>query len=349
MRGYFAFWAALLISLGGGAQSLFAQSESNIATVELGPNRADEPVSKEFSLQRAVDFLDSVALNWQEQRNCMTCHTNYAYLYARPAVSSDSYAHTTVRKYADQLVTQRWPEKGPRWDAEVVATAAALSFNDAHTTGVLANTTRQALDRMWSIQREDGGFSWIKCGWPPMESDDHYGATLAAIAVGVAPKNYRETSEGKAGLQKIYQYFEAHPPATLHHRAMMLWADSYLGDLLNEQEEAAYVDQLLKLQKPDGGWALAELGDWDRADGSPQDLETSDGYATGFMIYVLRRADIPIENRAIQKGLAWLKASQRESGRWFTRSLNRDNKHFISHAGTAMAIMALQACNSKTR
>ena len=41
--------------------------------------------------------------------------------------------------------------------------------------------------------KEDGGFSWLKCDWPPMESDDHYGVTLAAIAVGVAPDDYVAT------------------------------------------------------------------------------------------------------------------------------------------------------------
>ena len=31
-------------------------------------------------------------------------------------------------------------------------------------------------------------------------------------------------------------------------------------------------------------------------------------------------------------------------GRWFTRSLNRDNKHYLSHVGTAFAVMALAEC-----
>jgi len=35
-----------------------------------------------------------------------------------------------------------------------------------------------------------------------MESDNHYGVTLAAIAVGVAPETYRETDEAQAGLKK---------------------------------------------------------------------------------------------------------------------------------------------------
>jgi squalene-hopene/tetraprenyl-beta-curcumene cyclase len=44
------------------------------------------------------------------------------------------------------------------------------------------------------------------------------------------------------------------------------------------------------------------------------------------------------------KGIAWLKSNQRVSGRWFTRSLNTDNYHFMTNAGTAFAVMAIQAC-----
>ena len=214
-----------------------------------GPNKLDEPVAKEFSLERAVHFLDSAALTWQKDRQCFTCHTNYAYLYARPAVSAAGPAHAEVRKFAEELVTTRWVDKGPLWDAEVVATAAALAFNDAATTGKLHVQTRQALDRMWTLQRDDGG------------------------------------------------------------------------------------------------WALATLGDRQRADKGTQDTEHSDGYGTGFVVFVLRRAGTPASDARVQKAVAWLKANQRESGRWITRSLNKDNHHFISHAGTAFAVMALKACD----
>ncbi|HVW01921.1 MAG TPA: squalene--hopene cyclase, partial [Planctomycetaceae bacterium] len=43
-----------------------------------GPNRLDEPVAKSYSLDRAVHFLDSASLQWQKQRQCFTCHTNYS-------------------------------------------------------------------------------------------------------------------------------------------------------------------------------------------------------------------------------------------------------------------------------
>ncbi len=308
-------------------------------------NQRDEALAKDFSLTRATGFLDSAALQWQKQRKCMTCHTNFAYLYARPALGSDAPAHQTVRQFAEELVTERWPDKGPRWDAEVVAAAAALAFNDAATTHKLHATTRTALDRMWTVQRENGGWDWLKCGWPPMESDDHYGVTLAAIAVGVAPDDYAKSEAAQRGLEGIRRYLSKNPPPTLHHSAMLLWAASYTEGLLTDDQKADIVKQLRALQREDGGWALASLGDWERADGKPQETNISDGYGTAFVIYALRRADVAADAEDIQKGIRWLKTHQRESGRWFTRSLNRDNKHFISHAGTAMAIMALAACD----
>lgn len=308
-------------------------------------NKTDERVAAKFSLGRAANFLDSASLHWQSKRKCMTCHTNYAYLYARPAISSDAPAHGLVRRFAEQLVLERWEEKGPRWDAEVVATAAALAFNDAQTTGKLHRATRTALDRMWTVQRDDGGWSWLKCGWPPMESDDHYGATLAAIAAGVAPDGYARSEKARTGLGKIRKYLKENPPETLHQQAMLLWASSYLDGLMSEGEKKKCVEKLLSLQTESGGWALASLGEWQRADGKQQDLKNSDGYGTGFVIFTLRRAGSPADDPAIQRGIKWLKSNQRESGRWFTRSLNKDNQHFISHAGTAMAVMALAACD----
>jgi squalene-hopene/tetraprenyl-beta-curcumene cyclase len=307
-------------------------------------NKADEAISKEASIAKAAHFLDSAALTWQKDRKCFTCHTNFAYLYARPAISTDNTAHQQVRAFAEELVQTRWQDQGPRWDAEVVAAAAALAFNDAATTGNLHVASRTALDRMWTVQKEDGGFSWLKCDWPPMESDDHYGVTLAAIAVGVAPNDYAATPAAQKGILGIRRWLKANAPPTLHHQAMLLWANSYVPDLITAEEKAATIQQLKAVQKPDGGWALATLGDWKRGDDLQQDTEHSDGYGTGFVLYALRRADVASSDDVVRGGVKWLKSNQRESGRWYTRSLFKDNHHFISHAGTAMAVMALKIC-----
>ena len=338
-------FAAMLAAAVRGDDAVTPEAVTLETAVNPGPNRLDEPTAAGFSLDGAVRFLDLAALSWQKERNCFTCHTNYAYLYARPLVSSQAPAHAEVRRAAEELVEKRWPDKGPRWDAEVVATAAALAFNDAATTKKLHPLTRTALDRMWTVQREDGGWTWLKCGWPPMENDDDYGAALAALAVSVAPEDYRATDAARSGIEKLKAYLRANPPPTLHHEAMLLWASTYGEQFLDSQQRAAVVDKLLKLQRDDGGWSLATLGDWQRADKSPQDTG-SDGYGTGFVVYVLRRAGIGATDPAIVRGIAWLKSHQRESGRWITRSLKQDSKHFISHCGTAFAVMALKSCEN---
>lgn len=312
-----------------------------------GANRADEPLA-EFSPERAGRFLDAAALNWQKSRQCFTCHTNFAYLMARPALSADVPAHAEARAYLEELVDERWQSQGPRWDAEVVMAAAVLAFNDAATSGKLHPATRKALDRIWTVQRGDGGFDWLKCDWPPMESDDDYGAPMAVIGVGVAPEGYAQTEAARAGLEKLRGYLKAHPAPTLHHRAMWLWASSYVDGFLSDDERQSVIDELLAMQHADGGWGLASLGDWKRKDGAPQDKDASDGYGTGFVIFVLRRAGLAADDPRLQKGLAWLKANQRASGRWFSRSLHTDNMHFITHAGTAYAVMALAACETPT-
>lgn len=50
---------------------------------------------------------------------------------------------------------------------------------------------------------------------------------------------------------------------------------------------------------------------------------------------------------AIRKDVAWVKANQRASSRWFTRSLNNDKAHYITNTGTAYCVPTLDACGEK--
>ncbi len=311
--------------------------------VSPGANRADEPFAEEFSMQRALRFMDSVALDWQKERKCFACHANYAFLLARPAVNHEVPAHGQIREAAEFLATH--PRKGGFPPTEAVMVASVLAHNDASTTGKLHPATRSALDRMWELQREDGGWTWLANNEPPSEIEEHYGVTMAAIGVGVAPDGYSETSAAKEGLEKIRGYLRKNPPLNMHHRAMKMLASLRVDGIMSEGERKDVVRDLLAIQKGDGSWNLATLGrNWQRADGAPQDYETGDGYGTGFAIYVLRSAGVAADDSRIQKGIQWLKGHQRASGRWFTRSMRRDTQHLITNSGTAYAILALAAC-----
>ena len=125
-----------------------------------------------------------------------------------------------------------------------------------------------------------------------------------------------------------------------------MWASTYLEEFMTPEERNAVVAELLANQLPDGGWSAASLGNWKRMDGQKQDPATSDGYGTGFRVFLLRRAGVAANDPAVQKGIAWLKTNQRESGRWFTRSLTNDeNKHYLTHIGSAFAVMAIVSCD----
>ncbi len=313
-------------------------------------NSDKEPLAKELSLAKSAEFLDAVSLGWTRERKCGTCHTNYPYLMARPLLKDiPAPALMEVRKFFEERVAG-WDNAAkadkPKWDTEVVATASLLAFNDAATTGKLHPATRKALDRMWTLQKADGAWKWLKCNWPPFEHDDYYGATLAAVGLSVAPDNYAQGDSAKEGVAKLRQYFQKTPAPDLHHKAWLMWASVKLDRLQDKDQRAATIKELLAAQRDDGGWSLPSLGDWKGFDGRDNDTKApSDGYATGFVVYVLRQAGVPANDAALKKGVVWLKANQRESGRWFTRSLNTDNGgHFMSNAGTSFAVMALKAC-----
>jgi squalene-hopene/tetraprenyl-beta-curcumene cyclase len=334
--------------------AIVAESRAQDAKLAAGHtlpsrNSPTEPLAPTASMTQAAAFLDAVAVNWTRERRCGTCHTNYPYLMARPVLKEPSSpAMAEVRAFFEQRVAH-WDDndKGakPKWDAEVVSTAAALAFNDAATTGTLHPLTQKALDRVWTIQNPEGGFHWLKCDWPPLEYDDYYGAIVAALGAGHAPGDYAQTQAARAGLARLRDYFAKNPAPNLHHQTMLLWASTRLDGLMTTEMQKTTISRLRQLQRADGGWNLSSLGNWNRRDGTPNDPESpTDGYATGLVVFVLRQAGIPASDPALERGVAWLRSHQRASGRWFTRSLTNDNQHYITHAGTAYAVLALHVC-----
>ncbi|MGI9455574.1 MAG: prenyltransferase/squalene oxidase repeat-containing protein [Aeoliella sp.] len=318
--------------------------------IEPGTNHADEPVRGEISLRAAIDFVDGSAVHWQQTHGCVTCHTNGVYLITRADVGVDAPAYLNTRQFARdylrQYIVDGEQRSGQRGAVEgIVATTSFLAISDVKTKGKLEPFTRQALDHIWTLQSEDGSWNeWLKCHWGPYEVDDHFGVTLAALAVGMSPDDYRNTPAARAGLEKLCRYLKNHPPASGHQKAMSLWAAQYVEELATQDEQREWTEKLFSLQHDDGGWALIDLGDdqWQREDDKPQDKQ-SDGYATAFVIYALRQTGIPADDERLQRGLGWLKQNQRQSGRWFTRSPRRDGKHFITQAGTNFAVAALKS------
>ena len=171
---------------------------------------------------------------------------------------------------------------------------------------------------------------------------------MAALTIGIAPDEYKNRPQSRAGLDKLRTYFKNNPPLSLHHRAMLSWCSVRIEGIATEEERQQTLKELLALQLEDGGWSTAGfLTDWKglaRGDNEPLHTKTSDGYGTGLNIVIARELGVPANDPRLQRGFQWIKTHQRESGKWFTLSPVNDAGNLISNVGSAYVVLALQAC-----
>jgi squalene-hopene/tetraprenyl-beta-curcumene cyclase len=141
-----------------------------------------------------------------------------------------------------------------------------------------------------------------------------------------------------------------------YDRTDLLWTASEFRGLLDVRKTQELIDMVFAHQQLDGGWSIRtfalpeEWGKGNRAEKLRAELEfadpPSDGHMIGLAIIALRKAGIPASDPRIQRGVSWLLSNQRASGRWWTRSLNRDGWQFISYSGTAYPLLALALCDA---
>ena len=323
------------------------------ASVDTGFSKNDplEPFKEQFSLEAALRFSQKSTDQWARDRNCVTCHTNGLHLISVSQLSPTSEGNQRTRKYAKDYLKRYIVDETPpsRQHGSVegkVATTCFLVLSDMATNQELSPITRKGLEHLWTLQQEDGSWSqWLKCGWPPYESDDHFGVTLVALAMSVLPASERSTEDAAKGIAGIRNWLGKHPPANLHHKGMLMWIARHWDDFMPEIPVNSWCKEWLSHQREDGGWRLVDLGagQWKRADDDLEELP-SDAYATAYSIFCLRKGGLPADHPALQKGLQWLRDHQRQSGRWFARSPRKDGHHFISHAATHFALLAFQIC-----
>lgn len=303
------------------------------------PATAEEPLAREFSLERAARSLDASALAWKEQSRpwvsvgCSQCHANLMYLISRPLLEEIVPPPPDVRTQYESLA-----ELGGGMSYATAATVVGvpLAFHDRQTTGKLHPQTRKMLDLMLSRQRPDGGWTNIGGGPNPV-INDYEETLLAALGVAHAPEDYAQTAAAQTALAGIRNYINGRPAKKPYEKGMLLWAARHVEGLMTDAERDRAVADLLALQRADGGWALENLT-------LGNDEKDSDGYGTGFVLFVARQAGVPAADARLQKGIAWLKSNQRDSGRWFTKSPGGSKLNLHSNAGTAFAVLALHAC-----
>ena len=381
-----AYNATVKKTLTVGAYVLLVATLSGLMTTRSRA-AAGDPVA--WNPKAAAAYLDQRQDWWQKWPSaardhgtfCVSCHTAATYALARPALrgtlreagpsASELALQANVTKrvtmwkdvepyYPDQ--TRGLPKTSESRGTEAILNALILSGRDARG-GSLGDDTRRAFDNLWALQFTkgdlSGGWAWLNFHYEPWEAEGsaYYGASLAAIAIGMAPGGYAASAEIQDRMKLLRDYL-SRSAATQHlfNRATVLWASTAWAGaagegrgtgILTPDGQRTIVDDLLRVQQDDGGWSMTSLGSWKRQDNTPLDAR-SDGYATGLVAYVLQAAGEPRAKAQVARGLEWLvKHQDPATGVWLATSLNKqrdpatDAGRFMNDAATAYAVLAL--------
>ena len=333
--------------------------------IQVPAARANEPVI-DLSIEKASRHLDHGSLAWSQQKKCVSCHTNGTYLFIRPALTPTlgKPADGSREFFVSQLETlskvggRKMRRSGTR-PAQVIYIAAGLAEWDAHITKKLSPETDKALRLTFEMQNKEGTWHSLTC-WPPFESSAYQEAHMAAMAVASAPgwvDSLAEDDELRGKIDLLKKYIRESKVPHDYGRVLQLWTSLRLDGILTESQQQEALQLIRNKQKSDGGWSMRqfakpdEWGGGNRAGKLREEPEfatqPSDGHMTGLALLVLQEAGVKNDDPTIQKGLIWLKKNQRESGRWWTRSLNTDKWHFITYSGTAYPLLALQNAGVK--
>ena len=336
------------------------------AGIDIPVASAHEPTQSSFSLKRALDYVEGGALAWSKHRKCVSCHTTGTYMMIRPALTP--YVGKPPVEMRDFFVEQfnevrRLNESQPHalrsgiGPTQMAYIARGLAKWDEHVANRLSGETDAALRLMFELQSRDGSWSNDHC-WPPFESSAYHGASVAARAAAVAPGWLDNLQDQTllAALEKMKAYLKETRPPHDYARLLLLWTATRMPGLVDEKRKQELIETIWKHQRPDGGWSMRTFarpeawGDGSRAEKLRDESEfqnpASDGHQTGLAVIVLRDAGVPTRDPRIQRAVQWLLTHQRQSGRWWTRSLNTDKWHFITYSGTCYPLLALARCGA---
>lgn len=372
------FTGAALIAVCGSAAVSHGQSpmkpayQYELGEVKVSIPTADEPRVKAFgveSLRAASRYLETGAASWLTGRACVNCHTTGPYLtdataWSRHFGKPNEEVFANFAKAVPQEIeeVQEIDQKGHKFYPGAffsVWRSAGLAEWDRNVTGKLSDVTDRSLREMFARQSESGAFvSHGEVEIPHITTD--FELSLQAVRAITAAPGWLAGLKDEALLArvgKLKSWMRTATPKNDFDRVLKLQLAFYLPDLVPQSERDAALALLTSKQHEDGGWStrdMSPVNDWHyEMSGTVLNLiknlpdaekPESDPYMTALAIVLMRQNDVPVADPRIQRGLAWLKREQRESGRWWMHSLYRGNYHYTTYIATIEALKALELC-----
>ncbi len=226
--------ALLLFGVLVSAYAKQARTEERKASAE-GSRKAQRLERTGWNPRLAAEYLDARQKEWfawpkanASGSPCVSCHTGVTYILARPALrrALGESAPTAYEVGLTEPLRARAGKRGPKDLFPNVTAEPILS----QLTGVeaifatlfltlekpggphLSVEAQQAFERLWSVQSREGktrgSWAWFDFDTDPYETADSrfYGATLAALAVGATPQEYRKRADVRPHIAELARY-----------------------------------------------------------------------------------------------------------------------------------------------
>lgn len=338
--------------------------------IEVPAATADEPRVKSFgpeSILAAKKYLDDGANYWVRERSCVACHSTGVYMAERPALTallgkpSTEVLDEFVESVTDKIGPPEIRDGVKYWGASIqsVWRSSGLAAWDKHVSGTLTEPTVKSLRHTLQCLADEGFIKTIDQVEIPYITTDFELTVQAARAIANAPGWLAAITDADTleRIERMKKYLSNHAPINDYEQAVKLQLATFMPDLVSQEQREASIAMLWRQQLFDGGWSTRRMSDlmlWHKKmdpkvvamiQSEPDAANPeSDPYLTAFAIVLLREAGVPATDPRIQNGITWLKQNQRESGRWWMKSLFRDTYHYSTYISTAQALRALALC-----
>jgi hypothetical protein len=286
------------------------------------PAVAGEPIPRATTQQvqqtvdRAIGYLQTESASWLKTRGCAACHHVPMALWALSEAAQQGYK--TDKKYLsdttesllgskDKLMSSKiFPNPNappdPRPQGRGLNMGLPFLAVAAQSMPSLTEAQKKSLRlitaEIVSKQQPDGSWEFFPTlRRPPINGSQ----TIDAAWIIMALQGDKDAPA--KSLKKAVEWLDATKRSDNHQDKVM---KVLLGVQAGKPRKAwqMAIDELLALQRTDGGWSqtVPEI--------------KSDAFATGQTLYVLSRAGFTADRPEIQRGMDFLVATQKADGSW---------------------------------
>ncbi len=273
------------------------------------------------AVDRAIVYLQTESAAWLNTRKCAACHHVAMPLWALGDAERQGYAidKKLVADAAESLLGSRdklmaskiFPNPAdpadPRPQGRGLNMGLPFLAIAARSLPKLGKGQEQSLkliaEEIARKQQPNGSWEFFaSLRRPPI--NESQAADAVWIILALQGESGPDAPESRcAALAKAIAWLDAATPSALHQEKVLRLLLAIRSGRPRDQSQSA-VDELLALQRADGGWSqtVPEL--------------KSDAFATGQTLYVLSLAGYTAERPEIRRGIDFLVATQKPNGSW---------------------------------